>query len=284
MNPRSSAALLLFVSTLLAACPTADDDDDSTPLIEPPAGCSNLALSGVTFRFFLRFAGTDYPQDALEDLLVANGGGTLGLPIEGEVTQLEADPDDPDTTLLTITELPPEDPPEDWEPNWLQIETELPDGYALPATLGETMGVHFQMDLTTPQLALGFALLDAVDDGGGVRFLAEPSNVKFVYPVGPTHPFFTTVEGVDRACPNLTEFQCAKLYNLAMRFQVRPAEPDGPLGDAFELWPTETNQFALGESSYEVVNVYSYTHREISDGCTGYDWAAERLSYFVIRE
>ncbi|MCO4769086.1 MAG: hypothetical protein KDA24_03585 [Deltaproteobacteria bacterium] len=274
---------LVLAVALFAACPTGDDDDDSTPLIEPPEGCANFSLSGVTFDFFLRFGGMDYPMDSLEDLLEANGGGTLQLPIEGEVTKLEPDPDDDDKQILRVTELPPDDPPDDWEPNWIEIAAELPDGYVLPAALGEEMAVFFRMSLVQSGLISGFALLDSTDDGGGLRFLAEPSTLGFAFPPGGANPFFEAVDPVDRQCPNLTEFQCAKLYNLAIRFRLVPAEPDGPPGESFELWPTESYDFMAGGLEYRVVDVFSYTHREISDACTGFDWSADRMSYFVTR-
>lgn len=282
------ALALTAVGGLIAGCPTTGDDDDSTPLIEPPEGCANFALSGVTFDFLLHFGGLDYPMDELEDLMVLQGWTTIGLPIEGQVVRLELDPNDDDKRILRVEErppdpLPPDWNPDEWDPNWLEIVAELPPGYDLPATMGEDIVAIFQMDLSLGALISGFALLDSGDDGGGLRFLAEPSTLGFVFAPGGNHPFFEAVDPVDRQCPNLTEFQCAKLYNLAVRFRLQPAEPDGPPGESFELWPTETYDFTAGETEFRVVNVFSYTHREISDSCTGFDWSADRLSYFVTR-
>jgi len=286
--PRTLAALtrpllLGLAATLLIACPTAADDDDSTPLIEPPEGCSNFSLSGVTFDFFLRFGGVDYPMDGLEDLMVLNGWQQIGLPIEGKVVRVDTDPGDDDKRIVRVETLPPDEPEDDWEPDWLEITAELPPGYDLPAVLDEEMVAFFQMDLSSGSLISGFALLDSPDDGGALRFLAEPSTLGFAFPANNNHPFFTSIDAVDRGCPNLTEFQCAKLFNLAVRFTPQPVTPEGPANDPFELWPTDTAEFTIGESVYEVVNVFSYTHREISDACTGFDWAADRMSYFVTR-
>ncbi len=274
---------LLLLAIGVAACPTTGDDDDSTPLIEPPAGCANFSLSGVTFDFFLRYGGFDYPMDELEDLMVSQGWTSIGLPIEGKVVRFERDSVDDDKQILRVESLPPEDPPEDWEPNWLEIVAELPQGYELPAALDDAMTAFFQMDLSTGSLISGFALLDGADDGGALRFLAEPSTLGLAFAAGPNHPFFRAIDAVDRQCPNLTEFQCAKLYNLAIRFTLQPETQDGPAGESFELWPTETRDFTVGENEFRVVDVFSYTHREISDGCTGFDWAADRMSYFVTR-
>jgi hypothetical protein len=58
-------------------------------------------------------------------------------------------------------------------------------------------------------------------------------------------------------------------------------------GESFELWPTEHRDFLLGPAQIEmrVVNVWSYAWREIDPDCagTGYDYDAERFSYFVTR-
>ncbi len=275
---------LPFALLWLTACHTEGDDDDSTPLIEPPEGCANFSLAGVSFDFFLHFGGVDYPMDELEDLMVSQGWTSISLPIEGEVIRLETDPNDDDKRILRVEAASKEDPPPpDFDPNWLEIVAELPEGYDLPAELGETMNIFFSMDLSTGSLISGFALLDSLDDGGGLRFLAEPSTLGFAFNPGPTHPFFEAVDPVDRQCPNLTEFQCAKLYNLAIRFRLQPETDDGPPGESFELWPTETHDVEIEGRTFRVVNVFSYTHREIADGCTGFDWAADRMSYFVTR-
>ena len=97
----------------------------------------------------------------------------------------------------------------------------------------------------------------------------------------------------DRACPNIAALQCANPYNLSIEFETvvpgddddsataddqAPAEPD-----YFELWPTEHHDFSVGELELRVVNVWSYGYREIDASCTGYDWSADRMSFFVIR-
>lgn len=280
---------LLFVlaASLALGCPTGGDDDDSTPLIQPPEGCANFSLAGVTFDFLLHFGEVDYPMDELEDLMVSQGWMSIGLPIEGQVIRRETDPDDDDKQILRVQGLPPDPLPDDWDPeafdpNWLEIVAELPPGYELPAELDEVMTIFFQMDLTQGSLISAFALLDSADAGSGIRFLAEPSTIGLAFPAGANHPFFAGIDPVDRQCPNLTEFQCAKLFNLAIRFTL-PDVIDGPPGESFELWPTESQDFIAGDFEYRVVDVFSYTHREISDACTGFDWAADRMSYFVMR-
>ena len=283
-TPRIRAALLLLVLASVG-CPTAGgDDDDSTPLIEPPAGCANFALSGVTFDFNIHWFGTDYPQDDLETLMETTPGfETFQFPFEGKVVELGPDPDQAGKMAVKVEEAEPEEPPDDWTPNWIRMVYELPLGYALPVSVNQDVLAWIAMDITSGQLIHGFALVESADDGGNLLFFAEPSTTGLVLQPGPTHPFFEVVQGVDRACPNLTEFQCAKLYNLAIRFQIRAEETDGPLGDTFELWPTEVRDFSLGGVDFRAVNVWSYTHREINEECTGFDWAADRMSFFVTR-
>jgi len=277
-------SLLLIALFGLLACPTAGgDDDDSSPIIEPPDGCSNFALAGVTFDFNIHWFGVDYPQDDLQTLMEMQGIPTFQFPFEGRVVEFGADPEQAGKMAVTVEENEPEDPPDDWTPNWIRMVYELPLGYELPVAMGQDLLAWLAMDISSGQLVHGFAMVESADDGGNLLFLAEPSTTGMVLSPGPSHPFFQVVDPVDRACPNLTEFQCAKLYNLAIRFQVRAEEPDGPLGETFELWPTEVQDFTLGEVEFRAVNVWSYTHREINEECTGFDWAADRMSYFVTR-
>ena len=284
MRPTASFAVLLLGACLGLACPSGDDDDDSTPpVIEPPAGCANFSLSGVTFDFLIHWFGTDYPQAALEELLEQQGATFFAFPFAGEVVELGPAPEAAGKMAITVEELPPEEPEPDWTPNWMRLVYQLPLGYELPVTLGQEVVAQVQMDLGSGQLVHGFALVESADDGGNLLFLAEPSTNGLVYGAGPNHPFFQVVAPVDRACPNLTQFQCAKLYNLALRFQVVAPGPDDPPGETFELWPTETRDFDLAGISFRVVDVYSYTHREINEECTGFDWSADRMSYFVTR-
>ncbi len=281
--PRARAALLILALIGSLGCPTGGgDDDDSTPIIEPPAGCSNFSLAGVTFDFNIHWFGTDYPQSELRALLEAQGATSFQFPFEGKVTELGPDAAT-GQMAVTVEEMEPEDPPDDWVPNWMRIVYELPLGYDLPVELDQELLAFVAMDLSSGELVHGFAMVESLDDGGNLLFLAEPSTTGLVLAPGSSHPFFQVVEPVDRACPNLTEFQCAKLYNLAIRFQVRAEEPDGPLGETFELWPTEVMDFVLAETEFRAVNVWSYTHREINQECTGFDWAQDRMSYFVTR-
>jgi hypothetical protein len=95
----------------------------------------------------------------------------------------------------------------------------------------------------------------------------------------------------DRACPNLAALQCANPYNLSVEFETNvPGDDDDsaaskppPEPEHFELWPTEHRDFSVGDLGLRVVNVWSYAYREINPECTGYDWSADRMSYFVIR-
>lgn len=282
-SPARVALFLLALIGLLGCPSSGGDDDDSTPIIEPPVGCSNFSLSGVTFDFNIHWFGTDYPQDDLQDLMEAQGLPTFQFPFEGKVVELGADPVQSGKMAVTVEEIEPEEPPEDWEPNWLRVVYELPLGYELPVVMDQELLAFVAMDISSGSLVHGFAMVESADDGGNLLFLAEPSTTGLVLAPGAAHPFFQVVEPVDRACPNLTEFQCAKLYNLAIRFQVRAEEPDGPLGETFELWPTDVKDFALAGVDFRAVNVWSYTHREINQECTGFDWAQDRMSFFVTR-
>ncbi len=282
--PQARAALLILALVGSFGCPSGGDDDDATPVIQPPAGCSNFSLSGVTFDFNIHWFGTDYLQDDLLALMEGQEGfTTFQFPFEGKVVELGPAPEQSGKMAVKVEELPPEEPGDDWEPNWLRVVYELPLGYELPVAMDQELLAFVAMDITSGSLVHGFAMVESADDGGNLLFLAEPSTTGLVLRPGSSHPFFQVVEPVDRACPNLTEFQCAKLYNLAIRFQVRAEEPEGPLGETFELWPTEVKDFVLGDVEFRAVNVWSYTHREINQECTGFDWAQDRMSFFVTR-
>ena len=49
------------------------------------------------------------------------------------------------------------------------------------------------------------------------------------------------------------------------------------------MFPTEHRDFLVGDRALRVVNVWSYAYREINPDCSGFDWSAERFSYFVTR-
>ena len=70
--------LVLPVLTLLAACPQEEGDDDDRT-IEPPAECSNPALSTVNFTFNIHYDGEDYPQDELLGLMAEWGMETFSF-------------------------------------------------------------------------------------------------------------------------------------------------------------------------------------------------------------
>lgn len=276
--------LVLALSTptvALVACNAADDDDDR--VIEPPAGCNLFALETVTFGFELHYGGMDYTQAALSDLLVDAGIDYFPLGFLGEVTELGPDPDS-SRDAITLTEVPAEgDPPLD-DPNWLRVVYSLPSGYSLPVQFGSELGLEVVLDLTSGELERAFSLWEPDADGVfHLAFLAEPSDLGRAYEPGDNHPVFQGIALRDRNCPNLSEIPCGKRYNLAASFETQPAEPDGPT-ETFELWPTEHFDFDLTDGTpVRVVNAWAFTHREIQDCNNGYDYAAERFTYFVIR-
>jgi hypothetical protein len=201
---------------------------------------------------------------------------------------------------ITLTDTPPGDDDDSAgddddsagdDPNWVRIVYSLPLGYELPATLGEVLGVHTIIDYTSGELISGFSLWELVDGAGVLLFLAEPSDIGLAYAPGEFHPAFSSVTVRDRACPNLAALQCASPYNLSVEFEsVVPGDDDDsaaveppPEPEHFELWPTEHRDFHVGDLELRVVNVWSYAYREINPECTGYDWTADRMSYFVIR-
>ena len=319
--PLVAALALLSLGLVLAApyagCATEGDDDDTTREIPPPEGCSYNSLSNVSFALTIHYAGTDYTPDILSSLVKSWDPPAFYFPFPGLVTELGIDPA---TGLhaITLTEQPPEeeDPPGgddddsagddddsagddddsaaggDDDPNWVRIVYSLPLGYELPVSLGDFVGVHTIIDFTTGSLITGFSLWELMEDGTGrLLFLAEPSELGLAYEPGELHPAFTSVSLRDRACPNLAALQCAKPYNLSIEFEtVVPGDDDDSAEDDppaepehFELWPTEHRDFLVGDLGLRVVNVWSYGYREIDPACTGYDWSADRMAYFLIR-
>ncbi|MBJ95693.1 MAG: hypothetical protein CMP23_14620 [Rickettsiales bacterium] len=277
-----------------AGCDRQDgDDDDATRDIPPPEGCSYNSLANVTFAMTIHWQGTDYGPDVLTSLVKSWDPPALYFPFTGQVTEFA---DDQATGLqaITLTEQPAEgeEPAED--PNWVRIVYSLPLGYSLPLELDQIVGVHTIIDYSTGVLITGFSFWEIMEDGSGqLLFMAEPSDLGLAYLPGELHPAFNQVTLRDRACPNIAALQCANPYNLSIEFETvvpgddddsataddqAPAEPD-----YFELWPTEHHDFSVGELELRVVNVWSYGYREIDASCTGYDWSADRMSFFVIR-
>jgi hypothetical protein len=273
--------LLLVPTFLLVACAEGDDDDDR--VIEPPSQCNLFALETVTFTFELHYGGVDYSQAALSDLVANAGLDYFPLAFTGAVTELGDDPDS-SRQAITLTEVPAEGDPPLEDPNWLRVVYSLPSGYELPVTFGAELGLEVVLDLTSGELERAFSLWEPDAEGAfHLVFLAEPSDLGRAYVEGDGHPAFQSIELLDRNCPNLSEIPCAKRYNLAAMFETKPAEPDGPT-ESFELWPTEHRDFDLADgTAVRVVNAWSFTHREIQDCNNGYDYAAWRFTYFVIR-
>ena len=275
---------LPLLAALLLGCPPAGgDDDDSARYIPPPSGCNLTALDTVVFRFHIHFGGIEYPQDGLVDLLASGGWTNFLFPFDGAVTELG---EDEDTNLLavTVTQTAAEgDPPPD-DPNWLRITYQLPMNYELPASLGQALRAELNLDLTAEDLIKAFALYElSADADPALVFFAEPTELGMAYVPGEFHPLFDSVELRDRACPNLTEQPCASKYNLALEFRTQIDEETGAGGETFELWPTESRDFAIGGPSYRAVNAWSYTHREIQECVNPYDFTAQRKSFFVTR-
>ncbi len=303
--------LSLVLSLPSAGCVTEGDDDDTTREIPPPEGCSYNSLANVTFALTIHYAGEDYTPDILASLVKSLDPPALYFPFPGVVTELGTDPAT-GLQVVTLTEQPPEEEGgatgddddsagddddsagEEEDPNWVRIVYSLPLGYELPVSLGDFVGVHTIIDFTTGSLITGFSFWEIMEDGTGrLLFMAEPSETGLAYEPGELHPAFGSVTLRDRACPNLAALQCAKPYNLSIEFETvvpgddddsadsdtdPPAEPE-----QFELWPTEHRNFMIGDLSLRVVNVWSYGYREIDPACTGYDWSADRMAYFVIR-
>ncbi len=301
-----SALALLMLSLVISApsagCVPEGDDDDTTRDIPPPEGCSYNSLANVTFALTIHWAGEDYGPDVLSSLVESWDPPALSFSFPGVVTELG---NDPATGLqaITLTEQPEGDDDdsagddddsaeEEGDPNWVRIVYSLPLGYELPVQLGEFIGVHTIIDLTTGSLITGFSFWEIMDDGSGrLLFMAEPSEIGLAYEPGELHPAFTAVAMKDRACPNLAALQCANPYNLSIEFEtIAAGDDDDSAEDApsskpeqFELWPTEHRDFMIGDLGLRVVNVWSYGYREIDPECSGYDWSADRMSYFVIR-
>ena len=301
------ASLTLLILGVVLTAPTvgcvADgDDDDATRDIPPPEGCSYNSMANVTFALTIHYAGEDYTPDALASLVKSWDPPALYFPFPGEVTEMGTDPET-GLQVVTLTEQPPEEEGgpagddddsagDDDDPNWVRIVYSLPLGYELPISLGDFLGVHTVIDFTTGSLITGFSFWEIMDDGSGrLLFMAEPSELGLAYEPGELHPAFNSVSLRDRACPNLAALQCAKPYNLSIEFEtVVPGDDDDsadaeppPVPENFELWPTEHRDFMIDDLSLRVVNVWSYGYREIDPECTGYDWSADRMAFFVTR-
>jgi hypothetical protein len=276
---------LPLLAVMLLACPsgTSGDDDDSDRVIPPPSGCNLTALSTVVFQFHIHWAGEEYPQDELVDLLTGLGYESFVFPFGGVVTELGEDPDS-NFLAVTLTEMAPEGEEPLKDPNWLRVVYQLPLGHELPVSLDQNAGVELNLQLAGEALISGFALYDLPEDADPeLLFLAEPSDLGMAYEPGDSHPLFDSVQLVDRACPNLTETSCASVYNLLLSVRTKVDEETGTGGDLLEVWPTESVDFSIDGPSYTLVNAWSFTHREVQECNNGYDFSAERKSFFVIR-
>ncbi len=288
MKPWTSP-LFFALALSLVACPPGDDDD-SARTIPPPAGCDLPALSNTSFTFHIHYAGEEYPQHELVSLMEE-----LQLPVfaftfaPAIVTEFGEDPDS-NLLALTLTDSTPppegEDPPED--PNWVRIVYELPLGYTLPIEVGDAIGSVTVLDISQGSLIAAFGLWEETPEGEfKLLFMAEPSDAGMAWTPGPQHPVFNAVETRDRACPSLARLTCASSYNLSLQMEVLSTlddEGNEIAGDSFELWPTEHQDFVLGDLELRAVNVWSFTHRDIDPECSNqYDFSAERFSYFVTR-
>ena len=288
------ALMALSALLLLVGCPSeSNDDDDQT--IPPPEGCSYPALANVSFTFTIHYDGEDYAQADLLALMAEFGADNFSFAFApAYISELGEDPDSNRLAITLTDNTPPkegEDPPED--PNYVRIVYELPLGYELPVTLGQEIGSITGLDTSTGNLIAAFGLWAMVEDADGnvdfeLLFLAEPSDLGNFWAPGAFHPLFSDVGLRDRACPNLNALQCASTYNLSMEFTTNPVfddegnEIEAP--QAFELWPTEHVDFTFNGLDLRLVNVWSFTHREVNPDCIGgYDYSAERKSYFVTR-
>ena len=273
--------LALFLALPLLACP-ATDDDDAPRTIPPPAGCSLTALEVVTFDFNIHWNEVDYPQSALNDLLLAEEPETrffaFGFP--GIVTQLE---ESGSQMLLTITDPgDPEEPPED--PNRVQLEYRLPRGYEMPVAMDQELGVELVINGTSGDLFAAASLDELIpDELPSLMFMTEPAELGMAYPLTDSHPLFTGVEVRDRGCPSTSGTDCAEIYNLSQVFTTKLSEDGSAGGETFEVWPTEHRDFNVGGPELRVVNTGSYTHREIQNCNQNYDFTALRSNFFVIR-
>lgn len=287
--------LLLPLLSIAWGCPSSVDDDDDGRVIDPPDGCSLPALSNVSFSFLIHYDGEDYSQSDLLALMEEFGADNFSFAFApAAVTELGPDPDSNRLAITLTDNTPPpegEDPPED--PNYVRIVYELPLGYELPVEIGQEMGSITGLDTSTGHLIAAFGLWEMVETPEGdidyqLLFLAEPSDLGNFWAPGAFHPTFKEVEFRDRACPNLNALQCASTYNLSMEFTTLDLfDDDGNVieaGTSFELWPTEHMDFVYNGLELRVVNVWSFTHREINPDCIGaYDYSAERKSFFVTR-
>lgn len=284
--PLALAALCLGLGSF--ACPSGEaDDDDTDRTIDPPAGCDLLALTNVVFDWQVTIEGEVYTEQTIEELMVEAGVDVFPFNFVGSVTELGALPDS-SFHRVVITQDPPEEPDPEFQAAVLQIDYRLPSEYELPVVADQAVFAQMVMDISRGVLVHGFAVAQSEDDGGALLFLTEPSNEGMVYTPGPTHPVFSLVETRDRACPNTRNDPnaCANPYNLSLQFLVKPEEMDGPDGPSFELYPTEAGEFDFLGHRYQVVNLWSYGYREISQEANcqnSYDWSLDRFSYMVLR-
>jgi hypothetical protein len=291
MNLRLCTSFLAL-SAMLVGCPPTDDDDSSRT-IPPPAGCSFPALANTRFSFNIHFDGEDYPTKRLLDLMAKFEVPVFSFTfVPGIVTELGPDEE---TGLLAVTltdSTPPPDgepPPED--PNSIRIVYELPLGYDLPVEIGQRVAAITVLDISSGDLVAAFGLWEELEDATfELLFLAEPSDLGLAFTPGDSHPLFASVETRDRACPNLYTLPtgCASAYNLSLQLEVLPDTPEEGEeevpGDSFELWPTEHRDFVRNGIELRVVNVWSFTFREIDPECNNpYDFTAQRASFFVTR-
>ena len=287
VSPLVPLACCALIAPMLAACPSEGDDDDSARTIEPPEGCDLLALANVVFHWAVTIDGEEYTEDTIEGLMVDAGVTYFPFNFTGSVTEL-GPVEGSSNSRLVITQDPPEEPDPEFVASVLQIDYRLPAPYSIPVSLGQGLFSQLVMDISRGVLVHGFALVQSVDDGGELLFLVEPSNEGMVYAPGNGHPMFSRIDTRDRACPNTRNDPgaCATPYNLSLQFVVKPEEVGGPDGESFELYPTENADFSFLGGAFQVVNLWSYAYREISQEANcqaSYDWSLDRLSYMVLR-
>ena len=271
----------------MGGCPESSVPDDDDQTIEPPEGCDLLALTNVVFDWAVTIEGEEYTEDTIEGLMVDAGVTFFPFNFVGSVTEAGVVPDSTNRRL-GVTQDPPEEPDPEFQPAVLRVDYRLPDGYEIPVSLEQGLFAQLVMDISRGVLVHGFALAQSEEDGGELLFLAEPSNEGMVYTPGNGHPMFSGVGTRDRACPNTRNDPgaCANPYNLSLEFVVKPEIEDGPDGPSFELYPTETGEFSYLGGRFQVVNLWSYAYREISQEANcqnSYDWSLDRFSYMLIR-
>lgn len=276
--PRLPIALL---AVPLLACP---GDPEPPPTIEPPAGCSQFAFEAVTFEFQIHFGGVDYAQADLLLLLDDAGADRFQFPFGGVVTELAPDPEG-GREAITVTETAAEGEPPLDDPNSLRVVYQLPAGHELPVLADQSAGVEVVLDRSSGELLRAFSLWDLPpEEPPTLLFLAEANDLGLAYEPGASHPLFEAIEVLDRNCPTLRPLPCgAERYNLEARFLPRVQAESAP-ADAVSLWPTDAATIQVDGLDFEVVNTWSFTHRNL-EGCagTGYDYSAERSAWFATR-